>query len=579
MKRRDHAVVGVLFAVLIMVVLAVGLPAATPPVATSPPTDPPPTVRPYREGIVGQARLVNPLAARTQGDRDLVALLFAGLVRLGPGESFVPDLASSWEVDETGRSWTFTIRDDAHWHDGMPVTAEDVLFTVRTLQDPSYMGPGTGSWRAVSVSALGKRTVQFELASPLGGFLHAATQPLAPAHLLRGVPVAELASDTFNSRPIGSGPFALVALDERHARLEPAGLVEPLTPSDPAPGSMGSPLPTDTIGSPGPTRTPTRLLPYLPAIELHFFADSASLAEAYRDGKLDAAFGLGPEDTAALAGIPGSRLLRYPGSTLTAVALNLRKQYPAFRDAAVRLALLQSIDRAAMIHEAFGGAAERADNPIPPTSWAFDRGSSQPIAHDAAAAIDALESAKWTRLDGHWAFPDATDPHAFELLSPDEASSPSVYRAAAAVAADWRRLGLAVTHVGLPPAELILERLRKGEFAAAVVDLNIGMDPDLYALFASTQATSTGSNLAGVQDPELDKLLLAARAPGTDEERLATYAALQVYLGGRQYMLPLAFRDVSVVVRDRVEGRVTHRLADPGDRFWDVLTWRLAADR
>src|SRR5207344_1340889 len=142
------------------------------------------------------------LTARSQADRDLVALIFSGLVRNGPGGSIVPDLADSWSVDPTGKTWTFHLRDDATWQDGVPVTAEDVVFTIHTLQDPAYTGPAAGSWSEVDVRAAGDRTVTFSLMTPLGGFLQAATQPIAPAHLLADVPVTALADHPFGTQPV-----------------------------------------------------------------------------------------------------------------------------------------------------------------------------------------------------------------------------------------------------------------------------------------------------------------------------------------------------------------------------------------
>ena len=80
--------------------------------------------------MVGRPSSITPFTARTQVDRDLVALLFRGLVRLGPGTSVLPDLAERWTVDEKGARWTFHLREDACWHDGTPVTSADVVFTV-----------------------------------------------------------------------------------------------------------------------------------------------------------------------------------------------------------------------------------------------------------------------------------------------------------------------------------------------------------------------------------------------------------------------------------------------------------------
>ncbi len=106
--------------------------------------------------------------------------------------------------------------------------------------------------------------------------------------------------------------------------------------------------------------------------------------------------------------------------------------------------------------------------------------------------------------------------------------------------------------------------------------MNIGLDPDLYPLFASTQVAKGGSNITGIQDVALDRDLIKARAPGTLAARKAAFSRLQVRLTARTYMLPIAFRDELVVVSDRVKGPVVRELGDPSDRYWDVLTWRLA---
>ena len=74
-------------------------------------------------------------------------------------------------------------------------------------------------------------------------------------------------------------------------------------------------------------------------------------------------------------------------------------------------------------------------------------------------------------------------------------------------------------------------------------------------------------------------VLTAARAPGTHVSRLAAYSKLQAQLAKGRYLLPLAFPDEVMVARDTLEGPVIRQVADAADRFWDVLTWRLAEDR
>ena len=577
MTRTDSLVVGTLVALLAVIASIVSVPALLPAAASnaSPGATIAPVARAYREGVLGRPVSVSPLSARSQADRDLVALVYAGLVRNGPSGSLVPDLAERWSVDSTGAVWTFHLREDALWHDGEPVTSEDVAFTIRVLQDPKYQGPGAGSWNEVTVTTDGILTVVFTLKTPLGGFLQAATQPIAPAHILAGIPVDQLADRSFSRQPIGAGPFAVASLSDEAADLIPAATV--LGPQAPADGP--SPIATDSLAVSAAGTRPARPVPYLTGMRFLFFDDAEKLASAYRAGDLDAASGLPPVMTRDLAGAKDSRALRYPGSTLTAVLLNLRPGHPEFANPAVRTALLAAIDRPEVVTNPFAMAAGTATGIIPPSSFLFDRTADPPVPYDPAAAQMGLAKAGWTNGPDGWRLPNAKSPLKIELLSPELASNPAAYEAAAIVAGDWNAIGLSVTHVALPAGEFVTGRLATGKFTAAVADVTIGLDPDLYPLLASSQTLTGGSNVIGLQDPALDTLLRAARGPGTRPERMAAYSTLQKQLAKGRYLLPLAFADESIVVRDTLQGAAINQVADPADRFWDVLTWRLAADR
>ena len=115
MTRTDSLVVGTLVALLALIASLVSVPSLLPTAASSlePGATAAPIARPYREGVLGRPDSVSPLSARTQADRDLVALVYAGLVRNGPSGSLVPDLAERWSVDSSGAVWTFQLRDDA----------------------------------------------------------------------------------------------------------------------------------------------------------------------------------------------------------------------------------------------------------------------------------------------------------------------------------------------------------------------------------------------------------------------------------------------------------------------------------
>jgi len=206
----------------------------------------------------------------------------------------------------------------------------------------------------------------------------------------------------------------------------------------------------------------------------------------------------------------------------------------------------------------------------------FNSDVSKPVAFDPTDARKRLVDAGWKVSNGSWVPKGASDPLVIELLCPEETANPVAYGVALKVQQAWRDLGLAVRLVPLPSSELLGDRLVRGNFQVAILPLAIGLDPDVYPLLAASQTRTGGSNVAGLQDPDLDHLLEAARTPVDDEQRASAYSALQERLTSRLYMLPLAFRDDDVVFRDTVVGPAPRPVGGPGDRYWDVLTWRLA---
>ena len=571
--RRDSAVVAVLVLSLVILGGVIAVPEAAPaatPLPTEPPTLPPPAT--YREGVVGVPEAIMPVAARTRAERTLVGLIFSGLVRLGPGNTYEPDLAESWTTDAKGKTWTFTIRDDAAWQDGVPVTADDVVYTVEALKNPDASGAMAGAWADVTATAIDPRTVEIKTDTPIAGFLAAATQPLLPAHLLDGVPFADLATSSFASEPVGTGPYVLTALDETHAELLPTALVNApvVVPPDPAP-SM------DALGTPSPTSTPALPVPYLERIEVNFYEDDAAAGAAFAADEVDAVAGLPPAASATLATAAGVDRVRYPTTTLATIMLNLRASHPELRDARVRRALLAAVDRDALVADALGGDGIAADTLVPPSSWAFDAAAAAPVPFDTKAAAKLLNEAGWKKKDGAWTAKGGKAAYRMQLLTVPAGANPRLAAMTSALAHAWTDFGIGVDVVETPASSLAT-RLRTGDFTAAALDITTGLEPDLYPLLASSQVRGSGTNLTGYQDPALDALLEAARKPGTAEARATAWKALLTGLAAREPLLPIAWHSESVLFRG-VDGPTARLIAGPGDRFWDVLAWRLAADR
>jgi ABC-type transport system substrate-binding protein len=158
----------------------------------------------------------------------------------------------------------------------------------------------------------------------------------------------------------------------------------------------------------------------------------------------------------------------------------------------------------------------------------------------------------------------------------DAETNPELHAAAEYVVAAWKDLGIKATLKAFAPTEFVQGQLRSGDFDAAVVEMDLGLDPDLTALLESSQAARGGSNLAGYQSAKMDGLLAAARTATDPEVRKAKFKDLQAELLQRMPFLPLYLEDRVEIADARLQGPTPRQISSPSDRFWDVLTWRLA---
>ena len=141
----------------------------------------------YTEIILGSPRFINPvLAPANDADRDLVKLIYSGLMRYDNG-ILVPDLAESYTVSTDSKVFTFKLRESITWHDENPFSADDVLFTIRLLQSADYQSPLRFSWQGVRAEKLDDRTVVLTLQAPYTPFLAQTVTGILPRHLWQDI--------------------------------------------------------------------------------------------------------------------------------------------------------------------------------------------------------------------------------------------------------------------------------------------------------------------------------------------------------------------------------------------------------
>ena len=164
----------------------------------------------YTEGIVGSPRLINPIySAASDVDRDLTELIYSGLMKYDVNGKLVLDLAKEYKTEEDGRIYDFTLKEKIYWSDGKPITADDIVFTIKTIQNPSYKSPIRASWLGVKVEKTSDLAVRFELKNPSAVFLESCTLKIMPRHIWENISSQNFSLSSYNLKPIGSGPYKI----------------------------------------------------------------------------------------------------------------------------------------------------------------------------------------------------------------------------------------------------------------------------------------------------------------------------------------------------------------------------------
>ena len=164
----------------------------------------------YTEGTLGQINSLNPLFATTNSEKTLSKLLFATLSAPDYSGRMGFDLAKSIQTNQTGQTWTIELRNDAVWSDGTPLTTEDVLFTIKTIQNPKVNTSYSSGLSGVKVTAK-DQTLTFALPYPYSSFASALNFPILPKHILQDIPPESLLEHNFSKQPVTSGPFLFKA--------------------------------------------------------------------------------------------------------------------------------------------------------------------------------------------------------------------------------------------------------------------------------------------------------------------------------------------------------------------------------
>jgi peptide/nickel transport system substrate-binding protein len=505
----------------------------------------------YTEAILGSLGRLNPvLDYYNSADYDIDHLLFSSLVRFDSRGLPYYDLAQDMGISQDGKDYNFSIRPDAIWHDGKPVTSDDIIFTIEMIkQDAIPLPPDIKEfWGQVKVLAINEKTLQFQLPEPFAPFMDYLTFGVLPRHLLEGTNPEEMADAPFNLEPIGSGPYRFENLIVEDGKI--AGVV--LAAFD----------------------NYYLKKPFIEEVVFRFYPDASTALDAYEQGVVMGISQITQDVLPRALKEPNLNLFTARLPRLSMIYLNLdNPTVPFFEDANLRRALMMGLNRRWIVDRLMEGQAIIAHGPIFPDSWAYYEGVEH-VNFDPDAAVALLKAEGYTiPAEGGQVRAKEGVELSFKMVYPDE----ELYTAIAErIREDWSRLGVKVDLEPHTYDELLADYLEPKTYQAALVELNLGRspDPDPYPFWHQAQITS-GQNYSQWDDRQVSEYLEQARVLDDVNERARRYRNFQVRFSSELPALPLFFPVYSYGVDRQVNGVSIGPLYDPSDRFNNITSWYL----
>ena len=583
----------------------------------------------YSEELVGKPKYVNPLFTSANDiDADLASLIYSGLFQFNNQQKLMPDLASDYKVSNDGKIYDINLRKDVKWSDGEPFSADDVIYTFGTIQDPEVGSPLLAAFQSIQIERTGDFAVRFTLKEAFAPFLSSLTVGILPQHVWANIPPSAVRLAKTNLQPIGSGPWKFSKLTK-----DSSGNIQNYS------------LDRNEVYY--------KDAPHLKTLTFKFYTDYTQAASALKSQEVMAVSFL-PYDLANKIAGKNFQLYKFELPQYTALFFN-QDGAPILRDSDMRLALNLAINKDEILTQALDNEGSVINSPILKGEFGYNPAINFP-AFDAEKANQILDKS-WKRIQPEDFFKAEYDAvlktrqgeidelkknaatstkqttTTAELatttpvdgtsvnMTPEQltneiqkiekevsdsirqemsaeqsfyrknknnevltitlttADTPEYQKVAHAIAKMRHAVGVKTKIQIVSSNQITKEALRDRNYQTLLYGEIIGSDPDPFPFWHSSQISYPGLNLALFVNRAADKLLEDARATTTEQTRADLYEKFQQILAKE---IPAVFLYAPVydfVASKEVKGITFTKIFSPAERFNNLNGWYIKTKR
>ena len=505
----------------------------------------------YMEGLIGVPRFINPLLASSNDtDRDISSLVFAGLFRIDHTGGLVPDMADSISVSEDQKVYTIALKENLTWHDGEPISADDIVYTIHAIQDPALKSPLRITFTGIEIAPIDRKTIMFTLQRPFPSFLSALTVGILPEHIWYSIPTAQAHLAEYNIKPIGSGKYKFKSLTK-----DSTGVIR----------SMSLQRFDEFHGA----------RPYIDELTFKFYSDFPTALEALQNKNVEGLSFLPISYQGALKDSKNIELKRLTIPQYNALFFN-PEHNALLKDRVIRSALARAVDRDRIVREALGANGTAIMAPLIP-GFDGDMTESNKLGYDPESAKTILDAAGWKLAEGASVRTKDETELAVRITTIDQDAN---IQAANIIRENWEAVALKASVDVISRDRIRKDIIEPRAYEILLFGQIITSGPDIYALWHSSQNLHPGNNLSVLANKDVDQTLETLRNTTDKAAQTELYQkfidkiaeeAFGIFLYNPQYLYPIS--------RSIHGTENLTRIAVPADRFASISDWYVKVSR
>lgn len=476
----------------------------------------------FMSSSIGDAANLIPMLASDSSSHEVAGYIFNGMVKYDKDFNIVPDLAQKWEIEDGGKLLRFHLRKGVMFHDGEPLTAQDVFFTYKTIIDPKTPTAYAEKYKLVKdVRIVDDYTIEIRYEKPFAPALISWGLEVLPEHLLKGV---DITNSELARKPVGTGPYKFKGWE------------------------TGSRIVLEAFDKYFEGR------PHLSGVVYRIIPDQTTEFMELKAGNIDI-MGLTPLQYLRQTDNPDFKAkfvkYKYLADGYTYLGFNLKRA--PFTDVKIRQAIAHAIDKQEIIRGVLYGLGLEATGPYKPgTVWYNPQVKQYP--YDPQKALAILNAEGYADHDGDGIIDRDGKPFEFTIIT--NQGNPLREKTAQIIQHRLKSVGIKVNIRVIEWTVFLKEFVDKSNFDAVILGWNILQDPDLYEVWHSQSSGPNGLNFISFKDMAVDDLLVKGRHTFDNTVRKGCYDKIQEILAEQQPYVFLYVPYSLPVVSSRIKGIV-----------------------